>query len=65
MKAYSMQQPMRIFLLYGTLFAVATVAVDAIRDRSLADWRLDCLSAYAAAAVVAAISYWFSKRNRS
>ena len=57
-----MGQHKKLFLLYGTFFAVSGLALDAIRGRDTSYWWIDVLGAYAAAANVAVVSQWFSNR---
>lgn len=67
-KANDVHQFKNVFLLYGTIFGVGWVVMDAVRGRPLNDWWLDLLSGYVCSGIAALIGYKFSKwraaRNR-
>ena len=54
---------MKMFLLYGTIFAVVGLVLDAIKDNADYYWWVDVIGDYAVGALAAFLWYRHSKRN--
>lgn len=54
---------MKMFLLYGTIFTVVGLALDAIKGNADYYWWVDVIVSYAAAGIVTLAWYRHSKRN--
>jgi len=52
-----------MFLLYGTIFAVVGLVLDAVRGNADYYWWVDVIGTYAAAALVALATHRLSKRR--